>query len=200
MSEEGFQEIQLSGKQLVFLFMATTVVLVVVFLTGVLVGRGVAPETVIADATGTALEAEALPPTSADAGPPTAEPPPPVSEEPDDLSYHNRLQQSQPTEETLKPTPATPPTDAPAAPPEAPSSGGEWVAQVGAYKDRATADQMVATLKQNNFPAFVLAPAAGSPTATFRVRVGPFRERSDAEATAGRLKREKQFTTVFVTR
>ena len=42
--EEGFHEIQLSGKQLVFLFMATTVVSVVIFLCGVLVGRGVRTE------------------------------------------------------------------------------------------------------------------------------------------------------------
>ena len=40
-AEDGFHEIQLSGKQLVFLFMATTVVSVVIFLCGVLVGRGV---------------------------------------------------------------------------------------------------------------------------------------------------------------
>ena len=40
-ADDGFHEIQLSGKQLVFLFMATTVVSVVIFLCGVLVGRGV---------------------------------------------------------------------------------------------------------------------------------------------------------------
>ena len=39
--DDGFHEIQLSGKQLVFLFMATTVVSIVIFLCGVLVGRGV---------------------------------------------------------------------------------------------------------------------------------------------------------------
>ena len=38
MSDEGFREIQLNGKQLIFLFMAATVVLVVTFLFGVLVG------------------------------------------------------------------------------------------------------------------------------------------------------------------
>jgi DedD protein len=43
-SDDGFREIQLNGKQLVFLFMAVTVVLVVTFLTGVLVGRGVRAE------------------------------------------------------------------------------------------------------------------------------------------------------------
>ena len=41
MNDEGFREIQLNGKQLVFLFMAATVVSVVTFLFGVLVGRGV---------------------------------------------------------------------------------------------------------------------------------------------------------------
>ena len=39
--DDGFHEIQLSGKQLVFLFMATTVVSVVIFLCGVIVGRRV---------------------------------------------------------------------------------------------------------------------------------------------------------------
>ena len=39
--DDGFHEIQLNGKQLVFLFMAVTVVSVVIFLCGVLVGRGV---------------------------------------------------------------------------------------------------------------------------------------------------------------
>ena len=39
--DDGFHEIQLNGKQLVFLFMAVTVVSVVIFLSGVLVGRGV---------------------------------------------------------------------------------------------------------------------------------------------------------------
>jgi DedD protein len=43
-TEEGFHEIQLNGKQLVFLFMAATVVSVVIFLCGVLVGRGVRAE------------------------------------------------------------------------------------------------------------------------------------------------------------
>ena len=71
MSEEGFHEIQLSGKQLVFLFMATTVVSVVIFLLGVVVGRRVPAETLIADATGTSLEAlapDAMPPSGGAAG------------------------------------------------------------------------------------------------------------------------------------
>src|SRR5688572_6433903 len=45
MSDEEFHEIQLNGKQLVFLFMAATVVAVVIFLCGVMVGRGVPTRT-----------------------------------------------------------------------------------------------------------------------------------------------------------
>ncbi|MEX2270210.1 MAG: SPOR domain-containing protein [Vicinamibacterales bacterium] len=203
MSEEGFHEIQLSGKQLVFLFMATTVVSVVIFLTGVLVGRGVGAETVIADATGTTLEAAAdVAQASPDPGLPPAEPPPTVPEEPDQFSYHTRLQQSAPQQEQVNPAPPAQPAPPAAAPATAdmpqPASDG-WVAQIGAYNSRAAADSVVATLKRSNFPAFVLAPTPGSPTTSFRVRVGPYRERRDAEAVAGRLQREHQFTP-FVTR
>ena len=64
--DDGFHEIQLSGKQLVFLCMATTVVSIVIFLCGVLVGRGVRPVEAIA-------EAAAVSP--ADAPPDTPRPP-----------------------------------------------------------------------------------------------------------------------------
>lgn len=50
--DDGFHEIQLNGKQLVFLGMATTLVSVVIFLCGVLVGRGVKPLDTIAQAGG----------------------------------------------------------------------------------------------------------------------------------------------------
>ena len=50
--DDGFHEIQLNGKQLVFLGMATTLVSVVIFLCGVLVGRGVKPIDTVAQAAG----------------------------------------------------------------------------------------------------------------------------------------------------
>ena len=52
--DDGFHEIQLNGKQLVFLGMATTLVSVVIFLCGVLVGRGVKPLDTVAQAAGPA--------------------------------------------------------------------------------------------------------------------------------------------------
>ena len=57
--DDGFHEIQLNGKQLVFLFMAATVVSVVIFLCGVLVGRGVRVErSAEADAAGLSAAVE----------------------------------------------------------------------------------------------------------------------------------------------
>jgi DedD protein len=99
-AEDGFHEIQLNGKQLVFLFMAATVVSVVIFLCGVLVGRGVRTERTAAQvaALSEAPNPEILPsaPAStpqaiqAGADPRSAAPPAPV----DDLSYSNRVEKS----------------------------------------------------------------------------------------------------------
>ena len=112
--DDAFHEIQLNGKQLVFLFMAATVVSVVIFLCGVLVGRGVRAErgTTVADAsTLSAVSAAETTPQHPAAAPSTpagsdptavAAPPPPAA---DDLSYFNRLEKPSQQTEELKPTP-----------------------------------------------------------------------------------------------
>jgi cell division septation protein DedD len=89
-TEDGFHEIQLNGKQLVFLFMAATVVSVVIFLCGVLVGRGVRAERTVAQvaALSEAPTPDILPSTpatgpgviQAGADPRDAAPPPPIDE------------------------------------------------------------------------------------------------------------------------
>jgi len=61
--DDGFHEIQLNGKQLVFLFMAVTVVSVVIFLCGVLVGRGVRLDRPLSEST--TVEAASVPPPPA---------------------------------------------------------------------------------------------------------------------------------------
>src|SRR5262245_55081704 len=103
-ADEGLHEIQLNGKQLVFLFMASTVVAVVIFLCGVMVGRGVRAQRPALEA---AVEA-ASDPTSVVA--PTTEPAPaaavtsnaPVAAQ-ETLTYPNRLEGQEPVVETLKP-------------------------------------------------------------------------------------------------
>ena len=215
LADDGFHEIQLSGKQLVFLFMATTVVAVVIFLCGVQVGRGVRTERV-ADVTEPAIAATtpaptaATPPSVAAAGPPAAEPPAPAQEAEDDLSYANRLQSDAAPKEQLKPrsepTPAPAPASAASAPEKlaspaassassgAPSSvrTGEWVVQVHALKDRGAAGAIARRLTAKGYPAFVLDPAAGAPV-IYRVQVGRYSDRHEAEQVARRLEKEEQF-------
>jgi cell division septation protein DedD len=213
----GFHEIQLNGKQLVFLFMAATVVSVVIFLCGVLVGRGVragrgtAVETAgLADPAATELSLAASPRASGLPAEPPADAPRPAA---DDLSYFNRLDQPNPPVEALKATPApataakperpapalSPPVREPAAPAAAASGAVQQAAatqpfavQIAALNVRSEADAMAKRLSSKGYAAFVLPPANGTP-AVYRVRIGPFNTRREADSVAARLQKEEQF-------
>jgi hypothetical protein len=221
LADQGFHEIQLSGKQLVFLFMATTVVAVLIFLCGVKVGRGVGPERGIetADtvAAATPPPAAATPSQPAAAGgPPAAEPPAPAPEPEDELSYAKRLQSDQsasPAEKLKSPSPAvqasvpkvTPPRAEPpaakSAPKPEPAAGplstgrpGGWIVQITALQDRGACATIAQRLASKGYPAFVLDPAPGSPK-IYRVQVGGYPDRDKAEQAARRLATEEQFKT-----
>jgi cell division septation protein DedD len=209
-AEEGFHEIQLSGKQIVFLVMVVTVVSAVIFLCGVLVGRGVRNERADAVDDTVAATAPATPPAT-DTAPPTAtatEPPAPPTEAADELSYHKRLQgESQPAEQLKpQPQPQTPPPPTTTAPPavtppapaaavtDVPTSGkpGGWIVQVTALRDAAAARNVVKSLAAKGFPAFLVNPAPDMPV-IYRVQVGGFANRADAEAVSKRIEKEEQF-------
>jgi DedD protein len=207
-AEDGFHEIQLSGKQLVFLFIVTTSLLVAVFLCGVRVGRGARAASVEeADAAQTA----AVPPAPvADAGPPAADPPAPAAETPDKLTYHDRLEGKGTPDEALKPkaeepkasTAQKPPVQAAVRPPAAPTPPadvpltgrpGTWVVQVIATRDRSVATSVVKRLAGKGYPAFLVNPASGSGQPFYKVHVGRYGDRRDAEQVSLRIKKEEQF-------
>lgn len=218
-ADDGFHEIQLSGKQLVFLFIVTTTVIVVVFLCGVKVGRGARaaqgeePDPLAASA---AMSAPASQPV-AGAGPPAAEPPAPAPEHPDELSYHKRLKGEDAPVEALKPqadAPSTAAASPPPAPPRAaeprpapaatesasvPAAGrpGTWVVQVIATRDRNIATSVVTRLAAKGYMAFLVSPPAGQPF--YKVHVGRFNDRGEAEQVSLRIKKEEQFQS-WITR
>jgi DedD protein len=219
MSDDGFHEIQLNGKQLVFLFMAATVVSVVIFLLGVMVGRGArGPQTaaVASDfgpspaADEAALKSEPAPPASSPAQtPPAAAPPEPAE---GGAGYFDDLTKGSARKpETVAPqperkaqnTPPPPPapkaaeTTAAASAPAAVTSGG-FAVQIAALRDRSEADAIVKRLAGKGYQAFVLNPVPGKPP-VYRVQVGRFAERGEAERIAARLKSEEQFSP-WVTR
>jgi septal ring-binding cell division protein DamX len=219
--DDGFHEIQLNGKQLVFLFMAATVVSVVIFLCGVLVGRGVRAERgLLAEGSATAAPVEPVPePAPAQPAPtpagsdPTAAPAPPAAE---DLSYFQRLEKQNAPKEQLKagaahaapapekeskqpPAPkvaAAPPQTAP--PTAAEPSGSGYAVQIAALNIRSEADAIAKRLSSKGYSAYVLAPANGTPS-VFRVRVGKFPTKREAETVAAKLRKEEQFNP-WVTR
>ena len=214
MSDQGFHEVQLSGKQLVFLFMSAVVVMVVVFLLGVNVGRGV--RGAVGD-TEVLAQGELPAPATPDAAsaPVTQAKPTP------ELSYHDMLLAATPAadkgaaEKTTPPAappptvdeapPAQSPTPTPNAPvaakpqaaqapppaatPAAKPTGSDWFLQTGAYSTQAVADGQVAKLKQLSFPAFVL-PLEKSGKTQFHVRIGPYPDRPEADRARSRLNRQ----------
>jgi cell division septation protein DedD len=228
--DEGFHEIQLNGKQLVFLFMAATVVSVVIFLCGVLVGRGVrsqiggAPDTTVsnsvAETTPTQTAAPAPAPAAGSDPTTAAAPPTPAS---DELSYFKRLEKPNAPAEQLKPTPdrsaaadrlapaaaathaAAPPpapvsasaketmrTSAPATAASAEPGGQGFAVQIAALNVRSEADAIAKRLSSKGYAAYVMTPVNGTPS-VFRVRVGKFNTRREAETIAAKLQKEEQF-------
>jgi cell division protein FtsN len=192
MTDREFHEIQLSGKQLVFLFISLVVLAVVTFLLGVAVGKGVR---------GDMMDA----PTSAAAASEAVVPEEPPVQPAQELGYHDLLAGSgtptppaasgppptPPAENTPPPAPVTEPVPTPApAPPASTAVTGDAFLQFGAYSRRQAADSQVAALKKLNVAAFVLVPSANSPDRLFRVRSGPYATAAEAEAARVRLVRE----------
>jgi cell division septation protein DedD len=213
LSDDAFHEIHLSGKQLVFLFMATTVVSVVIFLLGVFVGRGVPAarqsQDQLTDPAATLATASAPAPAPvADTGPPAAEPPAPPAET-EALSYKKRLEGDTKTAESLKPAPsqsssavarASAPTSAAPAAQQVVvgvAQPGTWVVQVHVLRDRTVATGIVQRLIAKDYPAYLV--AAGPPTSTYKVQVGRFKDREVAQKAVERLKEEEQFNS-WITR
>lgn len=214
--DDAFREIQLDGKQLVFMAMAFVVIAVGIFLLGVQVGRGVRGERGLPDASDDAVAAaaaESEPPLPPAVSQGTSTSPVTAGEK---LSYAERLTGSEAANDPLKkssesvpareaPTPkpeaaapaAAPPPAAAAALAPAPAvptepAGNGFAIQVAALKERGEADALVKRLAGKGYPAYVLAPAKGAPS-VFRVRVGKFKERREADTIAARLQKEEQF-------
>jgi DedD protein len=234
--DDYYYEIQLTNKQLVFYFMAGAAGLILSFLAGVMVGRGVEGGTASASETRPVAEERVV----AEASPAVAA----ATPAPSDYSYPQRLESDRPEEglersrpggkatpiatpppgaapvrpaatpapAAAKPTPApaaakptptptlpTPPPPVatrPAAPASGPlprslaSSAAGFAIQVGAFKDRASADSIVRSLKSRGLPAYVVTPA-GKSGGLFTVRVGVYRDRADADAVQERLRDDK---------
>jgi cell division septation protein DedD len=79
--------------------------------------------------------------------------------------------------------------------PEAPSTepkGDGFVVQVAAVQSRSEADAIALRLSSKGFPSFVSTPGSGAPR-VYRVRVGKYKDKREAEGVVRRLQQEEQF-------
>lgn len=189
MSDDGFHEIQLDGKQLVFLFMAATVVAVVIFLCGVMVGRGVpiraaapidSPEQAALDPTAS-LQGVSV--TQAIANDDNA----PVAAQ-ETLTYPTLLEDPNPPFEPLAPADPAPlltaraaakPVVAPAPKPAAPAA-----AAAATPKPVTAAPKPAAAAPRSAPVRAALAEPSGN---GFVVQVAAVRQRAEADTIARRL-------------
>ncbi len=223
--DDYYYEIQLTNKQLVFYFLAGATGLILSFLAGVMVGRGV-------DNTTNVAEAQAARPAQEERIVPE-EPAKPSPKPAEELTYAQRLeadkaddsldkaaktseQPAKPADKTAgtqppaperasprpaasaKATPAPPKASPKASPAAAPKAGapGTLTIQVGAFKDKDTAEGVVARLKKKGYTAFVVAPAGSD--SLFNVRVGSFAARADAERVEAKLRDDEKFKPFIV--
>jgi cell division septation protein DedD len=206
--EDGaYYEVQLNNKQLVFFFMAALAIAVVVFLCGVMVGRGVRDATLAVAQND--ITASPIPKAA-----PVARMTPPRPE----LDYTSRLE-SDAVPDRLESVPSTSPEKAlevarasapkpaetrEAAPPPAPAAtvkqapppaklgteNGPFTIQVVALKTEEAANSLLSRLRGKNYRAYV---EGGSDAGLHRVRVGRFQTRAEAEKVATMLREEEKF-------
>ena len=216
MPDHEVREIQLNGKQLVFTFMAATVVAVVIFLSGVMVGRGVRlPEAdVLIAGADPVVDPAASPDTALSGTALTTDPAPAPA--PDSLGYAENLEAAVAPNEPLKPAesrqPEPKPVVAPAASDKAASSkvaapretkeanknfaeppGNGWVAQVQTFGSLSDAEALAGRLKAQGYRTFVALNESGLPGARYRVRIGKYPTRGEAVAVGEKLQREERF-------
>jgi len=223
MADDESRGVHLSDKQLVFVFMSATVAAVVVFLFGVLVGRGANGARVPAGDTGmTAVAGQVVPDGVAEDGPAAdgAARQESGGSGPEELSYPARLGKTPPAERLTPVAPPVEDTPRTMAPPDVPEEpvgrmppaaapaqnaaagppAGNWTVQVAAVSRRDEADGIVSHLKAKRYDAYVIAPGPGDTPAVFRVRIGSFKERRQADMLAEQLLREDKRYKLWVTR
>jgi cell division protein FtsN len=188
MSEQNFREIQLTGKQLVFLFMASIVLAVAVFLLGVSVGRGVGQNAGLVES---ADEAGPL----ADAVVP--EPLPETTQmSARDRSYVDQLQAapSEPPPAVTEPDAAAGVPEPPPAPPAstattpAPAASTPAMTPPDRIAAAATPSRTSAQAPDRAAPAAAPPSSAASANGQWFVQVDAFRVRENADRRVAQLK------------
>ena len=185
-------ELTVSPKQLVFLTMIAVFAVVVAFLCGVQVGRGLPAPAAVGAGWPAVVPAAAAGGVAGVRDLPRGATAPRLG----GLSYFERLRGARPVTEHLDlAAPARRPAGGGAPAPPGPFAGGPagaFVVQVMSVRGAAAARDVEADLAAKGYPV-VVEPMPGIPGSLHRVGVGPFADRVEAERVSLRLRTEERF-------
>lgn len=200
MNNRDYRELQLSSTQLILIFLALIAVGVVIFLLGISVGKKQAQ-----------VSAQTQPPVEQVIAqkPSTTPSRPSTTESGSEETPSKKQETAPPPAEEEKPEPE-PEKKAPTKTEEKPattSSSGEvknmYYIQVGAYSRKEGAMSLAEDFKGQGYPTIILDPFPTDRRAIFRVRVGGYETREEAETIKAELlkltgKKESDFFIRFV--
>ncbi|MDH7511799.1 MAG: SPOR domain-containing protein [Clostridiales bacterium] len=179
MKNREFRELQVSSTQLAIIFLAILILGVIIFLLGVSVGKKHAQ---VAKTSDLIAKKE-----------PVAEPEkivlPQVKPQAKETAASPKAEEVPAQKAVIpeKPRPE-PKTEPAAARPQFPAAkGGRYYVQVGALEDRQAAQSAAQTFKSQGYQVIVLDPQPSDKKPLFRVRVGGFSTKEEAEAVKAKL-------------
>ncbi len=173
-----FRELQVSSTQLAIIFLSILILGVIIFLLGVSVGKKHAQvaktASVIAQKPATEPEKIVLPQVKHQAKEPAASP------KAEEVPAQKAVIPEKP-----RPEPKTEPA---AARPQSPAAkGGRYYVQVAALEDRQAAQSAALTFKSQGYQVIVLDPQPSDKKPLFRVRVGGFSSKEEADAAKAKM-------------
>lgn len=183
MSNKDYRELQLSSSQLILIFIAILVLGIVVFLLGVSVGKKqgkIVEETQLADKPAEQI-IEQKPIPQKESGDPIGQ----------ELESHKKAGEDKVQQEKVKAEPVVKPKVEPAKPATSSQSQNAYWIQVGAYSNQQNADALVEEYKRKGYNTMVLEPSPTDRRKLYRVRLGGFATRAQAEEARDELARQE---------
>ena len=194
MKNKDYRELQISSSLLIFIFLGIIIVGIVIFLLGVSVGKKQA------QVSGTLVPAQnKFEEVVADKTQPTAEDKDAIGQE---LAGHVDAKEEDPaqtevvTQPQVKTSPppaqkkASPPaakSSTPTAPAAKPAPAGQYYLQIGAFRNKDSADSVVEKYQSMGFPSQVITPSSSDSRQLYRVVIGGYNTRADALQAKTRL-------------
>lgn len=181
MSNKDYRELQLSSSQLAFIFIAILILGLVIFLLGVSVGKKQAQ--IVADS-GISPQKK---PAKIEVKKPAE------TEKPKDLISKELESHKKITEEVKKPIIPKPTAPKPSTP-----AKNLWYIQVGAFSNKNSAISLANQFKKEGYPTLVLEPFSTDRKPLYRLRIGGYKTKEEAESVKAKLKPTKKKKDYFL--